>query len=143
MLKEQRVNILIVENDIVTGCQLAEILRRRGHEAVMVEELYCLEEIKARGSVDMVITDIFLNDVSGLQIVLDVKEFDPGIKVVAMSGGGPALVFDYLDYAREFGADAVVRKPLDEAGIARLLEQFPGVDACDVSLVPRASVGHS
>nr|WP_279343319.1 response regulator [Fundidesulfovibrio terrae] len=134
---------MIVENDIVTGCQLAEILRSRGHEAVMVEELYCLEEIKARGSVDMVITDIFLNDVSGLQIVLDVKEFDPGIKVVAMSGGGPALVFDYLDYAREFGADAVVRKPLDEAGIAKLLEQFPCVDARDVSLVPRTPVGHS
>ena len=140
-LKERRVNILIVENDIVTGCQLAEMLRRKGHDAVMVEELYCLDEIRARGSVDMVITDIFLSDISGLQIVLDVKEFDPGIKVVAMSGGGPALLFDYLDYAREFGADAVVRKPLDEAGVTRLLAQFPGMDAGQASL-PRACVGH-
>jgi len=133
--------ILIVENDIVTGYHLAETLRRIGHEAVLVDELSCLEEIKARGGVDMVITDIFLNDVSGLQIVLDVKGFDPGIKVVAMSGGGPSAVFDYLDYAREFGADAVVRKPIDEAGMASLLRQLPSLGAVKGGLAAQTAFG--
>lgn len=115
---------MIVDNDAASADSLAAMLRKDGHEPFLADELYCLEEIKAGGHVDMVITSIFLNATSGLQIVLDVKEYDPGIKVVAMSGGGPSMIFDYLDYAMEFGADAVLRKPMNETGLSRLLQQL-------------------
>lgn len=123
---------MIVENDSASATQIARMLLKCGHEVIMAEELYCLDEIKAQGRVDMVITDIFLNNASGLQIVLDVKGYDPGIKVVAMSGGGPSISTDYLDYAMEFGADAVVRKPLDEANVADLLKKFSETTACSL-----------
>jgi DNA-binding NtrC family response regulator len=129
------VHILIVENDLVSATHVAEIARRGGHDVTLAEELYCLDEIKACGTVDVVITDIFLQNTSGLQIVLDVKKHHPGIKVVAMSSGGVTRNFDYLDYAVEFGADAVVRKPVDEAGLIGLLE---GLRSCVAGMTPPA-----
>jgi len=124
------VHIMIVENDLVSAFHVAEIVKRGGHDVTMAEELYCLDEIKGHGAIDVVITDIFLQNTSGLQIVLDVKKFNPDIKVVAMSSGGVSRNFDYLDYAVEFGADAVVRKPVDEACLISLLERL-GPCACD------------
>lgn len=135
--------IMIVENDVASASQIAGILLKCGHEVVMAEELYCLDEIKSNGRIDMVITDIFLNNASGLQIVLDVKGYDPGIKVVAMSGGGPSISTDYLDYAMEFGADAVVRKPLDEASIVALLKKFSPSGVYVTDAVGLASAGNS
>ena len=117
-------HIMIVENDLVSACHVAEIVKRGGHDVLMGEELYCIDGLKEHGAIDVVITDIFLQDTSGLQIVLDVKKFNPDIKVVAMSAGGASKNFDYLDYAVEFGADAVVRKPVDEAGLIGLLERL-------------------
>ncbi|MFP5221174.1 MAG: response regulator [Acidobacteriota bacterium] len=115
---------MIVENDLVSAFHVAEIVKRGGHDVTMAEELYCLDEIRGHGAIDVVITDIFLQNTSGLQIVLDVKRFNPDIKVVAMSSGGVSRNFDYLDYAVEFGADAVVRKPVDAACLISLLERF-------------------
>lgn len=121
--------ILIVENDSVSAAYLAAMLRNQGHEAIITQELHCLDEIRTSGRVDVVITDIFLDNTSGLQIVLDVKDHYPDIKVVAISGGGEGGNFDYLDYAVEFGADAVVRKPAEPHVLAELLNGFAGVSA--------------
>ena len=142
-VQERRLRIMIVENDVASATQIAGMLLKCGHEVIMAEELYCLDEIKSRGQVDMVITDIFLNNASGLQIVLDVKGYDPGIKVVAMSGGGPSISTDYLDYAMEFGADAVVRKPLNEANMADLLKKLSDTAACAPKVMTLLPVSRS
>ena len=116
--------IMIVEDDMESATSIAEILIRNGHDVILSDDLYCLDLIKQEGGVDMVITDIFLCRRSGLQIVLDVKDYNSGITVIAMSNGGAAYNFDYLDYAMEFGADAVLRKPLDERSVVRMVERF-------------------
>lgn len=115
------VRILIVENDALFAKELAETLHRHGHEIRLSGELRCLENIRRMADVDAVFTGIFLENISGLQIVLDIKKFDPSIKVVAISSKGAGGQFDYLDYAVEFGADAVLRKPLDQKRLAEVL----------------------
>lgn len=128
--KGAAVRIMIVEDDIESATNMAEMLMRNGHDVVLSDDLYCLDLIKRQGGVDVVITDIFLCRRSGLQIVLDVKDYDSEIKVIAMSSGGSSYNFDYLDYAVEFGADAVMRKPLDETSVVKLIERFsPGAAA--------------
>ena len=116
--------IMIVEDNTDSATNIAEILIKNGHDVILSDDLYCLDLIKQQGGVDMVITDIFLYRRSGLQIVLDVKDYNSGITVIAMSNGGSAYNYDYLDYAMEFGADAVIRKPLDERSVVSMVDRF-------------------
>lgn len=119
--------IMIFENDAVTASYLTHILKRSGHQVFLAKDGGNTVEQLRRSHADLVITDIFLANTSGLQVVLDVKGCSPGTKVLAVSGGGETLNFDYLDYALEFGADAVMRKPLDETSLLSVLEAFsPG-----------------
>jgi len=116
--------IMIFENDVLSAEYLARMLSCKGHDVVFAKDGCDTAELLRRHPSDLVITDIFLTNTSGLQIVLDVKGCSPGTKVLAVSGGGSTMNFDYLDYALEFGADAVLRKPLDEARLFRVLEMF-------------------
>lgn len=115
---------MIVENDLDSARRLEHFLSERGHEVVMGGELYYLDDIREHGSIDMLITNIYLEHTSGLRIVMDVKGFNPDIKVVAISGAGALDGTDYLHYAVEFGADAVMRKPVDKASMDAVLSRF-------------------
>ncbi|WP_173080659.1 response regulator [Fundidesulfovibrio magnetotacticus] len=120
---------MVLDNDDETALRLTRMLRTLGHDPFVAEARYYLEDLQEHGPFHLVITEIFLKDISGLQVVLGVKGLDASIKVVAMSGGAPpALSDDYLDYAREFGADAVVRKPLD---VERLDALLAGIGQAD------------
>lgn len=60
---------------------------------------------------DLVITDLIMPDEDGLKVIMKLKEMKPGIKIIAISGGGKAGPGNYLNVARALGADAVLPKP--------------------------------
>jgi CheY-like chemotaxis protein len=60
---------------------------------------------------DLVITDLIMPDEDGLKVIMKLKELKPGIKIIAISGGGKAGPGNYLNVARALGADEVLPKP--------------------------------
>lgn len=63
---------------------------------------------------DLIITDIHMPDVSGLEVIRRVKESQPWVKVLAISGGSRYLsAAAGLDTAAEIGADGIILKPFD------------------------------
>jgi CheY-like chemotaxis protein len=77
---------------------------------------------------DVVVTDIFMPGMEGLELLRAFKKNFPGAKVVAISAGGPEQLnglqpIDYLELAKKMGARCVFKKPIDfEALIATLRE---------------------
>jgi CheY-like chemotaxis protein len=64
-----------------------------------------------RHPADVVITDIFMPDMDGLEAIDRIKRLFPHTRIVAMSSRiGPHRP-DYLWVAREIGADATLSKP--------------------------------
>jgi CheY-like chemotaxis protein len=64
---------------------------------------------------DLIITDIHMPDVSGLDVIRRVKESQPWVKVLAISGGSRYLsAAAGVDQAAEIGADGIILKPFDE-----------------------------
>jgi CheY-like chemotaxis protein len=59
-------------------------------------------------AVDLVITDLFMPEMDGIEVIAALKRQFPGVKIVAMSGR-PGV--DYLAVARELGAARILRKP--------------------------------
>jgi DNA-binding NtrC family response regulator len=103
--------ILVVEDECDLLDVLRDVLTKVGHE------VFCASG--ARGALasydahhpDVVITDIFLPDESGLNLIFELTRTSD-VKVIAISGGGSAAGVDFLECAEKFGAWRVLNKPL-------------------------------
>ena len=70
---------------------------------------------------DVLVTDIFMPDADGLEVIQQFRRGWPSMRIIAMWGGGRKVKGDYLDTAREAGADIALRKPVDPNELLRLL----------------------
>lgn len=62
---------------------------------------------------DLVITDIIMPDMEGIETIRELKKLDPKVKIIAMSGGGSVRAMEYLRMAAMLGALRTVEKPFD------------------------------
>jgi DNA-binding response OmpR family regulator len=58
--------------------------------------------------VDVVVTDLFMPEMDGIEVIAALRRRFPGVKILAMSGR-PGV--DYLTVAKELGAARILRKP--------------------------------
>ena len=63
--------------------------------------------------VDLVITDIFMPTKSGGETISELRQCQPGIRIIAVSGGGQVGGSSVLKLAKQWGADEVIQKPFD------------------------------
>jgi DNA-binding NtrC family response regulator len=121
--------IMIVEDDEAVRELLREILKRAGHEVVAAgngKEAIALYQDNP-DTADLVITNILMPEKEGLEMIQEMRRDDPGIKIIAISGGGQIGPADYLEIARRFGATRTFSKPFDRkellAAVEELLEE--------------------
>ena len=60
--------------------------------------------------VDLVLVDIFLPGMDGLEIIQRLHKIRPACKIIAISGG--SWEWNYLDTAKSLGAHDTLKKPL-------------------------------
>ena len=73
---------------------------------------------------DLVITDIVMPKMEGIEMIREAKRRFPGIKIIAISGGEPL----YLYMAKKLGIQGVFSKPLNQQGFSLAVStvlQFP------------------
>jgi CheY-like chemotaxis protein len=69
-----------------------------------------------------IITDIFMPEADGFELVDAVRKEFPFTKIIVISGGGKTVRHDYLTAARLLGADATFEKPFKVESLLRTLE---------------------
>jgi len=104
--------ILIVDDEDSVRMMLKEMLKMSNHvvsEAKNGQE--AIERYYAQ-PVDLIITDLVMPDKSGIDLIMELKEKFPNVRVLAISGGGGITGrFDYLPVAQLLGADFILEKP--------------------------------
>lgn len=82
---------------------------------------------------DVVVTDIFMPEKEGIETIRELKEEFPGVRIIAMSGGGSlrrsprAFTADDLKVvARELGVIAVLQKPFASRDLLASVEMAAG-----------------
>ena len=62
---------------------------------------------------DLVLTDLIMPEMDGIQTMLELRAVHPGIRIIAMSGGMMSGGGDFLPLARQLGARTVLSKPFE------------------------------
>lgn len=116
-------HILLIDDDELFRKMLRATLEELGHtvtEARDGKEGLALHKSKPA---DLVITDLIMPGKDGLETIPELLQLQPGLKIIAMSGGGRISAEDYLPIAKWLGAVRVLPKPFArEAMITAIAE---------------------
>jgi DNA-binding response OmpR family regulator len=103
--------VLIIDDDAPTRDVLRQLLNREGYEAVEAcdgrEGVQCSQA----ASMDVIILDLLLPEQSGLEVIRTLREVDPGVPIIAISGCGPTGPLNFLRVAETCGAQRTFQKP--------------------------------
>jgi CheY-like chemotaxis protein len=77
----------------------------------------------------LVITDLIMPDIDGLEVIQELRRINPSVRVLAISGGGRVEAEEYLSVARKFGAVEVLSKPFTGQELKKAVEAALGETA--------------
>lgn len=118
--------LLVVDDNEDMRQSMKRLLEHFGYEVRVAANGRLALEMQRKQPSDVMITDIFMPETDGLETINQFREAFPGIKIIAMSGGGASLEADYLSTASVVGADAVLRKPFSKESLLQALEKLTG-----------------
>ncbi|HEY0833681.1 MAG TPA: response regulator [Azospirillum sp.] len=119
--------VLVVEDSPAVRMAMVDVLEGLGHTVVETENGRIAIERLGEGPFDLVLTDVLMPEVDGIEVIKAVRRTHADTKILAVSGGAPNLPAGYaLKMTEMFSADAVLYKPfLNEElrkTVARLLD---------------------
>ncbi|MCB2195227.1 MAG: PAS domain S-box protein [Bacteroidetes bacterium] len=115
-------NILIVEDDEVNLYYLCELLEftnvniltaRNGEES--------LKLVKSNGKIDLVLLDINLPDISGNDVVKEIRTFNKKLTVIAQSAYS---MKEEIKKSMEYGLTDYVTKPIDSTLLLSIIDKY-------------------
>jgi CheY-like chemotaxis protein len=106
-------NILIIEDDEMVGLLIKETLEGAGHSARLASHGKEGLNMIAKQPADLVITDIVMPEMDGLETITRLRESNPGLRVIAISGGGRWMSAESnLRLSGLMGANRTLHKPI-------------------------------
>lgn len=104
--------ILIIDDDRQVRELLVQFFSRNGLEAAGADDGRSGIAAFVSGGADLVVTDIVMPDIEGIETIMTLRRLAPDLPVIAYSGGGRIGPEGYLDIARKIGAARTFTKPL-------------------------------
>jgi DNA-binding response OmpR family regulator len=103
--------ILIIEDEAEIREILVHVLKRNNYYTRQAENgASAVKQLRAYPA-DLVITDMLMPDMEGVELIKILRREFPVTKIIAISGGGFGDAQDYLKIASALGAHKVMTKP--------------------------------
>lgn len=116
--------ILIIDDDLNMRETIRDILINNELEILIASNGREGIDLHKRKAFDLIITDIIMPDMDGIEVIIELKKKHPGTKIIAISGGGYYFADDYLETARALGADKVIEKPFENTELADVVHHL-------------------
>jgi CheY-like chemotaxis protein len=130
-------NILIVDDDPAIQATVRIVLERAGHAVVVADDGSTGLAIFEAGSFDLLILDIFMPGMDGLETMKLIHQRQPLIPILVISGRPIATdsstAPDFLKMATKLGAISSLQKPFGPA------ELLAAVSGCLAAATPSPS----
>jgi len=112
--------ILVIDDDAIVRDVIAEMLCGADHEVVQAGTAAEALEFVGNEEFDLVVTDIVMPDLSGLELLEAMRLHRPSLPIVLVTG---AHTRDNLTEALTRGADGLVAKPFTQAELCKAVEK--------------------
>lgn len=89
---------------------------------------------------DVVITNIFMSNRDGIEVVMELKPSCLRSKIIAMTGGGQMRMMEIVSTANILGEDHILRKPFERESLLATVNATLGPPAEGVNTVPDTRV---
>lgn len=107
----QPIKALVCDDNQATLTLIENLLKRSHYHVVTAENGKNALKLYQKDDVDVIITDIFMPEMDGLELIMDIRRRNPEAKIVAFSsGGGMYSPERCLEIARQMGANSVISK---------------------------------
>ncbi len=104
-------SILIIDDADPVRDILRKLLERVGHTVFEATDGKSALRMYAGNPTDLVITDIYMPEMDGIEFLIRVREAFPEARVIALSGGSYIGKQEVLRDAAQLGAVGVLEKP--------------------------------
>lgn len=109
-----KAKILIVDDEKIVLRAYKKELEDQGYSITAVLSAEEAIEIAANKQFDIILTDLIMPGLSGVELCKEVKKISPQTDVVLMSGYDEEMQKSWLEFIRAGGRDFFLRKPLSK-----------------------------
>ena len=127
-------SILIVDDEEDIRDALILVLESAGYDVRVASNGNEAVELQREQPADLIITDIIMPQKDGVSTIKEISQEFPGIKIIAISGGGGVQPVEYvpeaitttayLAAAKEAGADRVFTKPFERNDLIKAVDEL-------------------
>jgi len=115
-------NILVVDDEPSILMLIKESLDGE-YKVFTAESVFDARKIASENTINLLISDLVMPEVNGIDMIMEFKKNHPEIKIVAISGGGGITGrFDYLPIAELIGAENTLKKPFTMSELKTCIE---------------------
>ena len=122
---QKRADIILIDDDDAIRAMLNEALGRLGHSLLSVADGKTAWQFLSTHSFRLIITDIFMPDMDGLELIRKYCSVHPEIPIIAISGGGSGSgPGNYLKSAKFLGCQRTLAKPFEIPELLAMVQEI-------------------
>ncbi len=115
--------LLLIEDDCSLRRLLAQMLTRAGYTVYEAANGRGALKLLASMPIDVVVTDMIMPDMEGVETIRLLRREYPAVKIVAISGGGINSAESYLEIAQKMGVHRTLAKPFMPAELMTAIRE--------------------
>jgi CheY-like chemotaxis protein len=123
-------DVLLADDNASLRNLMAEYLKARGYTVVEAGDGRAALAVLGARRVTMVITDIFMPDMDGFQLIMNLRSRYPGIGILAISGDNGLEPEHFLKVARLLGVRRTLTKPFLLSEMASIVREVVRGGSC-------------
>ena len=123
-MKEGKKKILVVDDTASVRTFIRLLLEKENYEVCEAcDGQEGIEVYKELGDIDLIITDVYMPNKSGLELVVELKEVYPDLKIIVLSDGGKNNFSNELSVCEALGATYFIKKDLIMDELLNLVDE--------------------
>ncbi len=122
----QNLNILLVDDEEPICTAIKKFFEAKGHSVTAALSGKKGLRIFKKGSFDLVLADITMPDMDGVELISKLKKIDQQMKFIVLTGH---IAEDKLDSAKKVGADEILMKPFKNEELYQAIGRVLSVEA--------------
>ncbi len=116
-------HILVIEDDEFFSELLLELLQQDGHKVSLATDGAKALQLLAIQRPDLIITDILMPNMDGVEFIMALAKQDSRIPVIAMSGGRRSISPEFsLESAKLLGVKTTLTKPFTHTDLRQTVQ---------------------